>query len=119
MRIVGCRNVVCVTVAVMLACGPAGAAVAEAPVQPVPPAVEEPAVADAGPQDGLTEGGRAINDPRVEAKPVDVVEIVTAHPTLFSDSVAPSVVPSGKVTPRASNDPRASSAPAPAAEAAG
>jgi ribonuclease E len=94
-------------------------AVAEAPVQPESPAVEEPVVATAGSKDGLTEGGRAVNDPRVEAKPVDVVEIVTAHPTLFSDAVAPSVVPSGKVTPRASNDPRASSAPAPAAEAAG
>ena len=55
---------------------------------------------------GLTEAGRAYNDPRVEARPVGVVEIVTAHPALFSDVVAPPVQPSGKVALRASNDPR-------------
>jgi ribonuclease E len=55
---------------------------------------------------GLTETGRAYNDPRVEPRPVGVVEIVTAHPALFSDFVAPPVQPSGKVVLRASNDPR-------------
>ncbi|MCB1695858.1 MAG: ribonuclease E [Pseudomonadales bacterium] len=55
---------------------------------------------------GLTEQGRAINDPRVEPRPVGVVEIVTAHPPLFGNVVAPPVVPSGKIVARASNDPR-------------
>jgi len=55
---------------------------------------------------GLTETGRAYNDPRVEPRPVGVVEIVTAHPALFSDIVAPPVQPSGRVALRASNDPR-------------
>ena len=55
---------------------------------------------------GLTETGRAYNDPRVEPRPVGVVEIITAHPALFSDIVAPPVQPSGKVALRASNDPR-------------
>ena len=66
-----------------------------------PAALQEPAKGA-----GLTEAGRAYNDPRVEARPVGVVEIVTAHPALFSDVVAPPVQPSGKVAPRASNDPR-------------
>ncbi len=50
--------------------------------------------------------GRAYNDPRVEPRPVGVVEIVTSHPVLFSDQVAPPVTPSGRVSTRAVNDPR-------------
>ena len=50
--------------------------------------------------------GRAVNDPRVEARPVGVVEIVTTHPVLFSDVVAPPVAPSEHSRQRASNDPR-------------
>ena len=95
-------------------------AVQDTPVAPVVAAEEKPAevapVAAAAPQElkepsstaGLTEKGQAINDPRVEARPVGVVEIVTAHPVLFSDVVAPPVAPSDKVVQRAGNDPRGS-----------
>lgn len=55
---------------------------------------------------GLTEGGRATNDPRVAAKPVTTLEISTGHPVLFTDSVAPAAVSSGIERPRAINDPR-------------
>jgi ribonuclease E len=93
------------------------AVVAEAPVQAIEAVEAEPAeiVSATIPEPelqeprstaGLNEQGRAINDPRVEARPVGVVEIVTAHPALFSDTVAPPVAPSDKVVQRASNDPR-------------
>lgn len=50
--------------------------------------------------------GKAANDPRVSPKPVEHVEISTQTLTLFSDTVAPSVVPTGIKPPRAINDPR-------------
>ena len=34
------------------------------------------------------------------------VAITTTHPALFSETVAPAVTNSGRVAPRASNDPR-------------
>lgn len=68
-----------------------------------PAPVEEPVVAST---DGITEEGRATNDPRVDAKPIAELNIETGHPTLFGDTVAPAVVPSGKNPPRSSNDPR-------------
>jgi ribonuclease E len=86
------------------------AAVVETPV-PAPPQREQH-VAEIN-TSGLTAGGRAINDPRVEARPVRDLEITTGHLQLFSDTVAPAVEPGGKVAPRASNDPRG---PLPAAE---
>lgn len=55
---------------------------------------------------GLTESGRATNDPRVAAKPVTSVEISTGHPVLFTDTVAPAAVSTGVERPRAINDPR-------------
>jgi ribonuclease E len=55
---------------------------------------------------GLTEDGRAVNDPRVEPRPVGEVTITTTHPVLFTDSVAPPLAASGRIAPRASNDPR-------------
>ena len=58
------------------------------------------------PATGLTSEGRASNDPRVQPRPVVEVAISTTHPTLFTDRVAPPVVASGKVAPRAENDPR-------------
>jgi ribonuclease E len=64
--------------------------------------VEEPMPAPSG----LTAEGRAGNDPRVEANPVGTVEITTTHVQLFPESVAPAVVPSGRLAARASNDPR-------------
>jgi ribonuclease E len=86
----------------------AKAAALEAPIaEPDTTIAAEPAPLQDTPKGaGLTEQGRACNDPRVEPRPVGVVEIVTAHPALFSDIVAPPVEPSGKVAPRASNDPR-------------
>ncbi|MAT91034.1 MAG: ribonuclease E [Halioglobus sp.] len=75
--------------------------------KPAPAQTKAP-VADSAPAStaGLTEDGRATNDPRVAARPVTDVEIATAHPALFSERVAPPVQPSGKIAPRASNDPR-------------
>ncbi|TGD73636.1 ribonuclease E [Mangrovimicrobium sediminis] len=95
---------------------PAPAAAAPAPA-PKPQATAAPeAVAS---RDGLTADGRAVNDPRVEPKPVEKVEITTRQIQLFSDSVAPPAAHSGRVAPRAANDPRGPlSAPAPMAEAA-
>ena len=55
---------------------------------------------------GMTATGRAINDPRVRARPVGPVEITTARRPLFGDFVAPPVVPKERIVQRASNDPR-------------
>ncbi len=93
---------------------------ARSETQPVP---EEP-VGELDPRAGLTEDGRAINDPRVAPRPVDVVEITTTHHRMFSDTVAPPAGSSHRIVPRASNDPRgplpeAPPAEAPLAEAAG
>jgi ribonuclease E len=69
---------------------------------------------------GLTEDGRALNDPRFKARPVSGVEITTAHPALFTDTVAPDATYSGRKAARASNDPRGpltAQEPAQAAEA--
>ena len=68
---------------------------------------------------GITADGRAINDPRIAPCPVGVVEITTTHPVLFRDHVAPPVRPSGRIAPRAVNDPRGPLPEAPLAEAAG
>ncbi|GAB3276177.1 ribonuclease E [Parahaliea aestuarii] len=81
----------------------APAAVASAPATEAPAAEPEPAPVITT---GLTDNGRAVNDPRVAPQPVAEVQISTAHPVLFSDVVAPAVVPSGRAAPRASNDPR-------------
>jgi ribonuclease E len=75
-------------------------------------AVIEDVVADVveaapvAPKAGITEDGRAVNDPRIEPKPVTSVDISTGHPQLFSDTVASPASHSGRVEPRASNDPR-------------
>ncbi len=66
------------------------------------PAEEEPAVSRAG----LTDDGRAVNDPRVAPRPVENVTISTGQVEFFSAHVAPAVAPSGRVAPRAINDPR-------------
>ncbi|MBA6412171.1 ribonuclease E [Parahaliea sp. F7430] len=81
----------------------------------------EPASSQAAAARGLTADGRATNDPRVAAKPVTEVAITTSHPVLFSDVIAPPAKPSGRVTLRASNDPRGpapSTAATPATETA-
>jgi ribonuclease E len=56
--------------------------------------------------EGITQDGRAVNDPRVQARPVESLEIITAQRQLFSDDVAPPVKASDAVRPRAVNDPR-------------
>jgi ribonuclease E len=85
------------------------------------PVASEPQreAAAAANSDGINSDGRAINDPRVAPAAVADVKIQTGHPALFSDQVAPAVVPSGRLVPRASNDPRgpaSSGATAPSAE---
>ena len=97
---------------------PAKAPVAQEPAaeEPAPePVQQELPVEEPAPAGGLTEDGRALNDPRVEPRPVDVVEITTTHPVLFSDEVAPAAESSNRIAPRASNDPRG---PLPQAEMA-
>ncbi len=95
------------------------AEVTEPAPEPVPEVAREVAPQSTTPA-GLTADGRAYNDPRVEPKPVGVVEIVTTHPVLFSDFVAPPAANSGTIAPRASNDPRGPAPrPAPLAEASG
>ena len=51
--------------------------------------------------------GQAVNDPRLSPKPIERVEISTQTLTLFSDTIAPSVEPTGDKPARATNDPRA------------
>lgn len=114
------------------------APVEEAPVEetPVEAAIPEPVEPQAAPAEpvavetvpeveavplpsALTEDGRALNDPRINPKPAEQLEISTQHIALFSDSVAPSVVSSGKVSPRSPNDPRETSSQGTQAGAAG
>lgn len=73
------------------------AEVVEAPAEEAP--VNIPAT-------GLTDSGRACNDPRVEARPVGEVEITTRQIILFSENIAPAAPASGKLVARAANDPR-------------
>lgn len=68
---------------------------------------------------GITSEGRACNDPRVDARPVGMVEITTTHRTLFSENVAPPATPIDRMEPRASNDPRGPRPEAVMAQAAG
>ena len=73
---------------------------------PAAPSEPVPAKDRALSTDGITPEGRAVNDPRVDARPVGEMAITTSHPVLFSDHVAPAVAASGQLVPRASNDPR-------------
>ena len=59
-----------------------------------------------GDKSGLTEAGRAINDPRISPKPVTETETVTEQANLFSMPEAPPVSVIQQDIPRASNDPR-------------
>ncbi len=68
---------------------------------------------------GMTLDGRACNDPRVDARPVAKVEIITSHGRLFSENVAPPAKPIDRIVPRASNDPRGPKPEAVMAHAAG
>ena len=55
---------------------------------------------------GLTTEGRAVNDPRVDPKPVAEVAVVTERGELFTTQEAPPVSVIHRNAPRASNDPR-------------
>lgn len=79
-------------------------AVAEKPTpdEPAPAATSE----KQAPPAGITPEGRAVNDPRIEPRPVEAVEIETGHKVLFTDKVAPPANHSGRVAARAGNDPR-------------
>jgi ribonuclease E len=76
-------------------------------------------VAKPNSRSGITADGRAINDPRVEARPVGEVNVTTSRRAMFSQTAAPPVRHSGRVVPRASNDPRGSRPAVPMAQAAG
>lgn len=61
----------------------------------------------AGPNvSGLTDSGRAINDPRVDAHPVNDVIVETARRVLFSTTAHPDAVQITNNPTRAANDPR-------------
>ena len=55
---------------------------------------------------GLTDQGRAINDPRVAAKPVTEISVRTEQRPLFPVEQAPALTMVPSDVPRASNDPR-------------
>jgi len=83
--------------------------VVEAVTETAAEATSETEQADSEPVIGITSEGRAVNDPRVESRPVGAIDIATQEITLFSDTVAAAVVPNGKLAPRATNDPRGTS----------
>jgi ribonuclease E len=90
-----------------------GAIVASKPLKEAVVSVKIPST------NGITLGGRACNDPRVDARPVGTVEIITSHGTLFSENVEPPAKPIDRIVPRASNDPRGPKPEAAMAHAAG
>ena len=55
---------------------------------------------------GIVDGGRAINDPRVDANPVTEVRIETATSSVFGESALPDALHQPNLAPRAANDPR-------------
>ncbi|PIE39185.1 MAG: ribonuclease E/G [Gammaproteobacteria bacterium] len=55
---------------------------------------------------GVSEDGRALNDPRSAPRPVTELGIATQSFSLFSDTVAPAVEANTRFVPRAGNDPR-------------
>lgn len=90
--------------------------VVEAPATEEVAVVDEPAavVEDTAPLEpvaaapmtvGLTDGGRAVNDPRVAPSPVGDVQVQTMKLSMFREA-APAVAAPDRNVPRASNDPR-------------
>ena len=70
------------------------------------PAVGEAPEQEANPTAGVTEAGRAVNDPRIAPKPVERTNVSTEMTELFANPEAPSVTVVQQDVPRASNDPR-------------
>ena len=54
---------------------------------------------------GMTEDGRAINDPRVDAKPITEIRVETAKRALFSSEAFPDAMKIANNPERAANDP--------------
>ncbi len=65
---------------------------------------------------GVTDSGRAINDPRISPKPITETETLTEQAQLFARPEAPPVSVIQQDIPRASNDPRGPKAALAAAE---
>ncbi len=63
-------------------------------------------MADAVDRSGITDDGRAINDPRVDAKPVAEIRVETAKRVLFSLEAFPDAAKIVNNPERAANDPR-------------
>ena len=55
---------------------------------------------------GVTPAGRAVNDPRVDPRPIGEVDVETLRQALFLEQEAPPVSIVSRDIPRASNDPR-------------
>ena len=79
-----------------------------APTVAAEPAVEPEVIAPAG----VTEGGRAVNDPREAPKPVSDVNVATELAQLFPAAQKPALTFVSRDIPRASNDPRGPKTPA-------
>lgn len=54
----------------------------------------------------MTENGRAINDPRVDARPVTEITVETARRALFHAKAFPDAIQITNNPERAANDPR-------------
>ena len=74
--------------------------------------ISDPVIADsqttseAADLSGITEDGRAINDPRVDAKPITEIRVETAKRALFSSEAFPDAMKIANNPERAANDPR-------------
>ena len=55
---------------------------------------------------GITAEGRAVNDPRVDARPVGKIKVQTAIGSVFGAEALPDAPHCANVAPRAANDPR-------------
>ena len=64
---------------------------------------------------GITAEGRAINDPRVDARPVGDIKVQTAIGTVFGTEAFPDAPHFASAAPRAANDPRGPRTDEPAA----
>ena len=92
---------------------PATAAVASESIDIDPSSdISDPEIADsqttseAADLSGITEDGRAINDPRVDAKPITEIRVETAKRALFSSEAFPDAMKIANNPERAANDPR-------------
>ena len=67
---------------------------------------EEAPELEVGSRAGVTDAGRAVNDPRIAPKPVEETSVSTEMAELFATPEAPPVTVVQQDVPRASNDPR-------------